>query len=545
MGYIVGHPIKRPQDFYGRAAQVQRYFEIVAGSQVQSASILGLRRSGKTSFLQYVAHPEVMRHHIPDAERYVTLYLDISTCKDPADFYLRLLKRLQRSVAVAMPARTWDSSANHPQQPDVYDLEAAFARFPEKRFVLLMDEFDRLTSGGFGHSFLSELRYLTSVWDYELACVTSSYWDLYQLGAHVGLSSSSPFYNIFFPQPIRLRGLAEEETQMLIRKPAKEAGVPFTPEEIAEIRRLAGTLPFFVQATAAHQLQAKDRGCILTGREFLRQMVLMTSSYFSQWWQQFSDLEREMLRSMAHDQPLGQLPYSGAEISQLTDRFINLGLIEEQDDEYQPNGLIFRTWLVENAGRRKIPTINHVTRRQRANGTHPAEPHLDQELYEQILQTIQDVGKQFERVPATYKGKNEEDLRDHLLLILEPRFDGTATGETFNRSGKTDILIRNRGSNVFIAECKFWKGTRVYIETINQLLGYLTWRDSKAAIILFVRNKDFSAVIKTVEQVTPNHPNYLDYLGRWDESWLNYRFHLTDDPSRVLQLAVLLFHVPQ
>ena len=83
------------------------------------------------------------------------------------------------------------------------------------------------------------------------------------------------------------------------------------------------------------------------------------------------------------------------------------------------------------------------------------EPTLSDSVYHDILQTIHDVGKMFERLPSTYSNKDEEALRDHLLLYLEPRFEGSATGETFNSTGKTDILIRHENSNAFIAECKF------------------------------------------------------------------------------------------
>ena len=172
------------------------------------------------------------------------------------------------------------------------------------------------------------------------------------------------------------------------------------------------------------------------------------------------------------------------------------------------------------------------------------EPILDQSVYHDILQTIYDVGKVFERYPSTYSGKCEEDLRDHLLLYLEPRFEGSATGETFNKTGKTDILIRYEKSNVFIAECKFWQGSKNYLATITQLLGYLTWRDSKAAVVVFVSNKDFSSVIKAVEEATPTHPNYLGYVNKEDESWFNYRLHINEDPNREVKVAVLLFHIP-
>jgi hypothetical protein len=82
----------------------------------------------------------------------------------------------------------------------------------------------------------------------------------------------------------------------------------------------------------------------------------------------------------------------------------------------------------------------------------------------------------------------EEHLRDHILMVLDPNFEyGSATGETFNKKGKTDILLRHDSSVAFVAECKFWGGEKVFHKTIDQLLNYLTWRDSKTAVIIFVQ----------------------------------------------------------
>ena len=67
------------------------------------------------------------------------------------------------------------------------------------------------------------------------------------------------------------------------------------------------------------------------------------------------------------------------------------------------------------------------------------EPVLSQEDYNFILKLIYDGGKVFERLPATYSNKDEESLRDHLILILTPHFEGSVTGETFNKRGKTDL----------------------------------------------------------------------------------------------------------
>ncbi len=172
------------------------------------------------------------------------------------------------------------------------------------------------------------------------------------------------------------------------------------------------------------------------------------------------------------------------------------------------------------------------------------EPTLDITIYNQIMKIIHDVGTQFEKLPSTYSEKEEEHLRDHFLLFLEPNFEGSASGETFNKSGKTDILLRHDSKNVFIAELKFWHGQKKFLGTISQLIGYLTWRDSKSAIVMFVRNKDFTNVLETAKKCISEHDNYLGFVEEHDEGWYQYRFHINNDINREIMLSVMLFHIP-
>ncbi|MFH0727140.1 MAG: hypothetical protein V2B19_12475 [Pseudomonadota bacterium] len=169
---------------------------------------------------------------------------------------------------------------------------------------------------------------------------------------------------------------------------------------------------------------------------------------------------------------------------------------------------------------------------------------LSNVFYKEILTKIHYMGRQFERLPSTHKSKQEEDLRDNLLVMLDGQFGASATGETFNKKGKTDILLKSKeGGNIFVAECKFWCGEKGYLETITQLLKYLTWRDSKAAVIMFVRNKNFSSVLDTVKNSTNNHPNYLSYTSNEDDTWFNYLFFLNEDINRQIKIAVMLYHL--
>lgn len=172
------------------------------------------------------------------------------------------------------------------------------------------------------------------------------------------------------------------------------------------------------------------------------------------------------------------------------------------------------------------------------------EPTLDGHGYRRVLHIIRDLLRVVEQHPALYVDRDEEGLRDQILLHLTPRFEWSATGETFNRKGKTDILLRYQGCNLFAAECKFWSGQKAYLKMLDQLLSYLTWRDSKAAAILFVRNKEVSSVLESIEEVTPNHSSCLGLVDNPEESWFNYRFHIIGDPNREVRLAVLCSHVP-
>jgi len=130
-------------------------------------------------------------------------------------------------------------------------------------------------------------------------------------------------------------------------------------------------------------------------------------------------------------------------------------------------------------------------------------------------------------------------------MMLEPNFEGSATGETFNKTGKTDILLRHDGTNVFIGECKFWKGKKSFLSTISQLLGYLTWRDSKAAVIMFVGNKEFSPVLDSAKNSVSDHNNFLKLVNEQDETWFNCEFHLNGDRNRVIKIAIMLYHLPK
>jgi len=172
------------------------------------------------------------------------------------------------------------------------------------------------------------------------------------------------------------------------------------------------------------------------------------------------------------------------------------------------------------------------------------EPALEMAEYESILSIVKNMALVLERSPSAFAGMKEEDLRQHFLVQLNGHYEGSATGETFNYKGKTDILIRHEGRNAFIAECKFWKGENGLSDTIDQILSYASWRDTKTAIILFNRGKNFSSILEKIPGIVKAHASFKRDEGKRGESEFRFILHQPDDVNRELILTVIAFNVP-
>ncbi|NJL27247.1 MAG: hypothetical protein HC897_04815 [Thermoanaerobaculia bacterium] len=172
------------------------------------------------------------------------------------------------------------------------------------------------------------------------------------------------------------------------------------------------------------------------------------------------------------------------------------------------------------------------------------EPILDMQNYDYILTVLQNMAHVMERSPSAFWSMGEEDLRQHFLVQLNGQFEGSATGETFNVGGKTDILLRANGRNVFIAECKFWKGPKHFREAIGQLLSYTAWRDTKTAILVFNRDVPLSTILSKITSETEKHANFKRWLEWKHETGLRCVLHHNGDPNREMTLSVLVFDVP-
>lgn len=203
------------------------------------------------------------------------------------------------------------------------------------------------------------------------------------------------------------------------------------------------------------------------------------------------------------------------------------------------------TYAAPGIERRPAPQINP------GGSTEPLEPVLVDDLYRHIIEVIEAMARGMERNPGDYAQWTEEQLRDALLVILNTHYTGQAMGEAFNKSGKTDILIRVEGRNVFIGECKWWSGAKAFAgsdadrSALDQLLSYATWRDAKLALAVFVGNQDITAVITSARATLEGHPSFVTWSDSGDEARLRARVRLAAGAGRAADLAVMFAHLPR
>jgi RecB family endonuclease NucS len=140
------------------------------------------------------------------------------------------------------------------------------------------------------------------------------------------------------------------------------------------------------------------------------------------------------------------------------------------------------------------------------------ESVLEERIFEHVLDVIRKQCLHIEQNPHTYAPMGEEDRRNVILSALTTHYDGF-TAETDNQGGHTDILARHDGRNVFICECKFWSGAASFAGALDQLFRYTSWRDTKLAVVIFVREKGLTAILKKARTTLGQHPQFVGFEG--------------------------------
>lgn len=195
-------------------------------------------------------------------------------------------------------------------------------------------------------------------------------------------------------------------------------------------------------------------------------------------------------------------------------------------------------------GLAQLPLQRKIIQPLSSQNNRPPENTISNEDYENILKVIRHEGCSYERTPEPFAKHDEEELRDILMSHLNGHYHGLAIGEAFRKKGKTDICIEFENRAAFVGECKLWKGEQKLLEAIDQLLGYLTWRDSKASLIVFDKDvSGFAKIQEKIPEVLKQHPNFVRDMKVQNSGEWQMTFRSSDDPDRFVTIHVFLFNL--
>jgi hypothetical protein len=356
--FTYGNPISSPARFFGRKAEVEQVYTRLLNAEFESSSIVGERRMGKTSLLNYIAHPSTAEAHGLAADRYLFVYVDLQMVDQkttPTRFWSRLLRRAARELKDE-ELKAEFGQATSQEEIDNYTLDDIFSLVDEQdlHFILLLDEFENVTeNANFDTDFFYGLRALAI--HHNLALITASRQELITL-CHSDAVRASPFFNIF--ANVNLPAFNEEEARALIKQSLAETGVQFEPAELALVSDIAGTHPYFLQIAAHFLFAAHGKGGAAQEREryLLHEFREEATPSLADYWHHSDDGEKIVLSALAllaQQGKAGKRRFSLGKLKELYHRSdLTLSRLEKRallaagEEGYTLFSSVFGDWIV-------------------------------------------------------------------------------------------------------------------------------------------------------------------------------------------------------
>jgi len=299
--FTYGNPISDPQRFFGRTREIEQIFGRLRNPEFESSSVVGDRRIGKTSLLNYLADPGVRAAHGLGTDNFTFVYVDLQMVDEamgPEQLWRRLLASLQAQCRDHVIVTALKEVLGRGQL-DTFDLDAFFQKVDDRghHVAFLLDEFARVTTNtNFRPDFYFGFRSLAI--HHNVALVTSSRLELVEL-CHSEDVKSSPFFNIF--ANINLRMFSPADFRTLVSESLSDTGVRFTAQEITQVLDLGGLHPYFLQVACCLLFEAHSQGLDPASRQaFLVERFQDESNpHFTDYWGKSSDPEKIVLTAAA------------------------------------------------------------------------------------------------------------------------------------------------------------------------------------------------------------------------------------------------------
>lgn len=281
--FIVGTPVP-PAQFYGRRDQIINIKDRIGDRYPQCVSIVGFRRSGKSSLLRYVR--ERINEFCAPEQHPLVISLSLSDRR----FHTPqgITEGLRRTIQQATGNTPWQSEDN--DDPWAVDDGLQALCDTGRRLIVLMDEFEQIGTRleafeGWGEDW----REKASAQGY-FSLVISTVRPIDEIYKNIGLTS--PFGNIF--TTTELGTFALDEWKSLIYNSFSSVNMVIRDAEFHFIDEVAGGFPFYTQLAASLIWRYKDLSRV---RE---EYLIQVEPHFKALWNELTELEHQTLRHSAN-----------------------------------------------------------------------------------------------------------------------------------------------------------------------------------------------------------------------------------------------------
>jgi hypothetical protein len=173
------------------------------------------------------------------------------------------------------------------------------------------------------------------------------------------------------------------------------------------------------------------------------------------------------------------------------------------------------------------------------------EYQISEEIFDNIKRIVNIAGSSMEKSAKTFSKLEEEELRDVIIAFLNIYYQGSATAETFSRTGKTDIHIFFNNKSAYIAECKIWHGDKKLQEALLQLFSYTTWRDVKTSLVVFNKeHKSFTSLVDTIKTSLEKSSLFQRFITCGHNEWIcEFRKSADSNDKRIVHVVVFDLYI--
>lgn len=276
--FIFGRPVTG-ENFCNREEEIETAIGFL--KNLQSFSIVGERRTGKTSFLIHILSEEILKEHRIDPEKYIIVHINMGGLYEitKEGFIAAIVERIEKQTQIDL------------ESENVFDKLKAYAEklaSNGKNLVIALDEFEAIKPI-LDENFSHWLRFIFQ--SQNVMAITASQTTVGNLKKIEDMIS--PLFNIF--GNLFLRVFSRVETENMIKKMFQRGKMQFERKEISFLTDLSGGNPYLVQLVGHYYYEEKKKKKEIVPEKFQDSMLHQAKNQFEGYWNHLAEDERECL----------------------------------------------------------------------------------------------------------------------------------------------------------------------------------------------------------------------------------------------------------